>query len=577
MKLAIFVPLPAAVRALSFSAYDLGFHGIYPTQNYLTLGQPSPWVQISQWDSRCESDGAVVLLSPRGVYVPNPGPVIVDSRGELIWLEGKYGEAMNLRVQRYEGQDYLTFWSGTSHGAHSNGSYYMLDSTYELIHKVSAVGADLAGDLHEFEVTDDGTALITLYQDVEIDCTSVGFEGKCWINDCLFQEIDIKTGNLIFQWRASDNVPLTDSYKGRGGDGKTQDTSYDFFHLNSIEKDSTGNYLISSRHMHAIYYIDRTGNILWKLGGRHSDFEDLSGGYASNFRWQHHARWHENHTMSLFDNNGNNVFHSRAEHSRGMEISLDLEKMTVELQNTYIHPDKILAISQGSMQVIPETGHVLVGWGNTPAYTEFTAGGEVLCSMYFGALLFSEILDLGWVKSYRAFKSPWVGKPKAPPDIAVKGGEVYVSWNGATEVAKWRLQSAESPDADDGEFMVVEELLKNGFETAFMFDGVEDHFVRAIALDATGNVLGVTKIIDTFSPPAVPTWSIFLFLASFTLVGLLVWRNLKTLWYQVSRLLSALNSRRTQDTAPAYELLESQPEQDDPEESLKPAKQMKVS
>lgn len=126
MKFAIFATLPAAVRALSFSAYDLGFHGIYPTQNYLTLGRPSPWVQISQWDSRCESDGVVVLLSPRGVYVPNPGPVIVDARGELIWLEGKYGQAMNLQVQKYKGQDYLTFWSGTSHGAHSNGSYYMV-------------------------------------------------------------------------------------------------------------------------------------------------------------------------------------------------------------------------------------------------------------------------------------------------------------------------------------------------------------------------------------------------------------------------------------------------------------------
>lgn len=319
----------------------------------------------------------------------------------------------------------------------------------------------------------------------------------------MFQEIEIETGNLIFQWRASDNVPLTDSYKDRGGDGKTKETSYDFFHLNSIEKDSNGNYLISSRHMHTIYYLNRTGNIIWTLGGRHSDFADLSDGYASDFRWQHHARWHENHTMSLFDNNGNNVFHSRSEHSRGMTISLDLKKMTVELQNTYVHPDKILAISQGSMHVIPQNGHVLVGWGNTPAYTEFTADGEVLCNMYFGALIFSEILDLGWVKSYRAFKSPWIGKPKAPPNIAAKGGEVHVSWNGATEVAGWRLQSAEAPDAADMDFFVIEELPKSGFETTFLYDGIEDHFVRAIALDAAGNVLGMTNVIDTFSPPAV--------------------------------------------------------------------------
>lgn len=124
MRLAL-LALPAAVRAFSFNAYNFGFHGIYPSKNYITLGQPSPWIQTSKRDSRCEGDGALVLLSPRGVHVPNPGPVIVDARGRLVWAEGKFGQAMNLQVQRYKGQDYLTFWSGTSSGAHSNGSYYM--------------------------------------------------------------------------------------------------------------------------------------------------------------------------------------------------------------------------------------------------------------------------------------------------------------------------------------------------------------------------------------------------------------------------------------------------------------------
>jgi len=65
-------------------------------------------------------------MSPRGVNVPNPGPVILDSRGNLVWSEGKFGQAMNLQVQRYKGEDFLTFWSGTSGGPHSNGSYYMV-------------------------------------------------------------------------------------------------------------------------------------------------------------------------------------------------------------------------------------------------------------------------------------------------------------------------------------------------------------------------------------------------------------------------------------------------------------------
>lgn len=449
-----------------------------------------------------------------------------------------------------------------------------------MAYRVSAIGVDLTGDLHEFKITSDGTALITIYQDIEIDCTSLGIEGSCWINDCIFQEINIETNRLVFQWRASDHISLSDSYKSRGRDGRTKKSSYDFFHLNSIEKDSDGNYLISSRHMHAIYNIGANGDILWTLGGKHSDFEDLSDGYASNFRWQHHARWHENNNISLFDNNGNSVFHNRAEFSRGMIIALDLSAMTVQLQNTYVHPDKILAISQGSMQVLPETGHVLVGWGNTPAYTEFTADGEVLCSMHFGALLFSEILDLGWVKSYRVFKSPWVGKPTAPPDIAVQGDSVFVSWNGATEVVTWQLESAELLDATDEEFVTFEELPKNEFETKFVFYGLEDHFVRAVALDAAGAVLGTTKVVDmsvsdvsilvfrltwihSLTDASIQTrmwsiWSIIVCLASFSIVTAIIWRNLDWLFGQISKLGICLG-RRDEDVM--YELLDIRSEE----------------
>lgn len=362
---------------------------------------------------------------------------------------------------------------------------------------MSSVDIDVGGDLHEFEVTENGTALFTIYQDIRVDCSDAGLNQLCWIDDCLFQEVDIETGELLFQWRASDHVPLSHSYKGRGKDGLTKEKAWDYFHMNSVEKDDLGNYLISARHTHAIYYIDPTGDILWSLGGKHSDFTDLSEGSASDFKWQHHARWRGNNTMSLFDNHGNNVFHDRSEFSRGMTVSLDFDEMSVTLLQTYVHPDRILAISQGSMQIVPESGHVLIGWGNTPAYTEFTAEGKVLCTTHFGASIFYEILDLGWVKSYRAFKSKWVGKPKSPPTIKVFAGQIFASWNGATEIAKWRLESAKSLKATDEEFAIAEEVVKDDFEVVFLRDSLERRFVRVAALDATGEVLGYSAVIDS--------------------------------------------------------------------------------
>ena len=126
MKFCILMALPAVVRALSFNAYDLGFHGIYPTQRYTSFDHSSPSVRITKWDARCDSEDTYVLLSPHGRSVPNPGPVILDARGNLVWMNDRFGKTMNFQVQAYNGADYLTFWSGTSEGPHSNGSYYMV-------------------------------------------------------------------------------------------------------------------------------------------------------------------------------------------------------------------------------------------------------------------------------------------------------------------------------------------------------------------------------------------------------------------------------------------------------------------
>lgn len=113
-------------NALSWSAYDLGLYGISPTQHYVSTAFTSPHMNILQWDARCERDDAYVLISPRGYQVENPGPIMLDNKGNLIWTETRFGQVTNLQVQQYRGESYLTFWAGASYGPHSNGSYYMV-------------------------------------------------------------------------------------------------------------------------------------------------------------------------------------------------------------------------------------------------------------------------------------------------------------------------------------------------------------------------------------------------------------------------------------------------------------------
>lgn len=332
--------------------------------------------------------------------------------------------------------------------------------------------------------------MITIYDPIPTDLTTIGGPALGWIYDGLFQEIDIETGELLFEWRASNHFPVNVTYEDLASKGYEKDAAFDYYHINSVDKDAQGNYLISARHAHSVSYIDgRTGAVLWTLGGKINDFTDLSDGAATNFAWQHDARWLDNHTITLFDNTAH-VNEDPEASSRGMRIQLDFESRTAELQVAYHHPQVMKSTSQGNMQVIEDTGNVFIGWGHSAAYTEFTPEGSVVCDVHFGASLY---YTFGRVVSYRAFKSPWIGRPLTNPDAVVDDNIVYVSWNGATEVAAWQLEVWDGQDLDNLTFNAVLQVEKEGFETEINIpDGLDSDILRVAALDAHGTVLGRT-------------------------------------------------------------------------------------
>lgn len=365
---------------------------------------------------------------------------------------------------------------------------------------------------------------MTMYEASTADMHGYGMD-EGWIFDCLFQEINLETADVIFEWRASDHYPIHESMEPLFGTGGYPDNGFDFFHINSVDKDDNGDYLISARHMCAVACIShKDGSILWQLGGVQNSFKDLSDGAATNFTWNHHAAWHDNRTLTVFDNGSNGKVVS-ADNSRGIMIEIDLVSMTATAIHQYIPPLGLLTPSQGSVQVLP-SGNVLVGWGHTPAFTEYTMGGEVLCDTHFGVIWFA---NFGWSKSYRTFKFPWIGRPNTLPDVAVRPGKsaVFVSWNGATEVARWVLQSGKSAD-EDGDFVDHDDILKTRFETEIGIPDDSHTYLRVVALDRDGKVLAhsapvskhdktVTQLLDAPSrrwkpePFTIFLWSLCAF------------------------------------------------------------------
>lgn len=365
-----------------------------------------------------------------------------------------------------------------------------------MINPVGNYGADL----HEFHISPDDTALVTIYDPTLADLTSVGGPEIGWIYDGLFQEIDIATGELIFEWRASEHLDINNTYHPlTASAGNRRDSAFDYFHINSVDKDTDGNYLISARHFHTVICVSKdTGEILWTLGGKANDFQDLSDGKATNFAWQHDARWHpEMNAMTIFDNTAHSG-EDPAAASRGMLVSLDIPNRQATLRREYYHPLHIQTVSQGNVQLLNGTDRVLVAWGHSAAYSEFSADGQVECNVHFGA---SAYFGFGRVVSYRVFKEDWTGNPQTEPDAVVSGDMVYVSWNGATEVAAWRLETLDfsinnttTGELDlDGDAVAIGEFAKTGFETGIPLpNDFDSPIFRLAALDAQGNILQVT-------------------------------------------------------------------------------------
>jgi hypothetical protein len=433
--------------------------------------------------SRSPSDGLLFLAPKRGCA--QPGPLIVDDEGEVVWSLPTDHPAADFRVQSYEGEPVLTWYEGTVDDGHGEGEFVIVDTSYEEVARVRA-GNDRAGDLHEFQLTDDGTALIGIYEAEPADLSAFGGPADGWMLENYVQEVDVATGEVLFEWSAHEHVPMEDTHgklvpdadatdNPRDDDG-SEKTPFDWFHINSVAEGDDDTLLVSARHTNAIYAIDRgTGDVRWTLGGESSDFAMEDG---AAFVRQHDARQLPDGNISLFDNQ---AYPPEDRESRGLVLALDEEGGTASVVREWAHPDEVHAGSQGNTQVLDD-GSAVIGWGSEGRVTEFDPDGEI-------------VFDAAWAPadSYRVYRQEWAALPTTRPDVVARTGddgdavEVHVSWNGATEVAEWRVLGGPGPD----DLEPLATVARDGFETTVEVDAV-DH-VAVEALDASGEVLAASE------------------------------------------------------------------------------------
>ncbi|KAL8664436.1 MAG: hypothetical protein Q9168_007899 [Polycauliona sp. 1 TL-2023] len=374
--------------------------------------QTPPTLEVSQYNKSSVTPG-FIYLAPN--TIPLAGPYVYDLNGTIVFngagkLSGtihSFQPCVWQRVPRF------CAWQGTTAYGYGSGQSVILDDHFKVIKSIPGT------DYHEFKIVQtvdlegySDTAYTTVYKAVRRDLSAFGVpnvDDQGWVVDCHFRAVNLATDRVLFEWSSLDHVPLSEGYVPPTGgiSGYSEQNAWDYFHLNSVARLDGGDYLISSRHTSTIYRISgKDGSIMWRLGGKKSDFK-LNG---FSFDSQHDVRVVSGKdnilTLSLFDNEYNTFLPPKGL-SSGKTIELNTATKTARLVHQYESPSKGVGNPSGdggSVQVMPQ-GNAFIGWGSDAQVTEHTADGRLVYAARFGVSGSS-------ANSYRAFKAPFTGIKK---------------------------------------------------------------------------------------------------------------------------------------------------------------------
>jgi hypothetical protein len=279
------------------------------------------------------------LLDPADPAFVTPKPVILDKDGYLLWY-------MNTDARSTSDFKYFPAFSRYGYISFSaNGVWYkFLDSAFNPVDSVhNSTGIEY--DTHELLILKNGDYVIGGEKDSIFDLSAYTFNGKpgsaqTHAMGYVVEEFD-QDHKLVFQWNANDYIHPSMAYEQFGYDAN----SYDYCHGNAIAETADGNFLVSLRHLNAIYKIDRkTGNIIWRLGGKASDFTFMND---VGFSGQHDVREQPNGDITLYDNANT----TPGNPTRAVEYSIDTINHKATKVWEYRYAPLFFARAMGNHQV----------------------------------------------------------------------------------------------------------------------------------------------------------------------------------------------------------------------------------
>jgi hypothetical protein len=446
---------------------------------YLTLPRDIPHYTVSVTSPNTVDEGYILVApfywtkSTIGSYL-----LILDNNGQIVYYHSVEDQLAAFDFKELPNGN-LVYYN------QKDSTHVIMDAHYQVVGTVAAQNG-YTSDLHDFLMTTDGYTFLMIADEQTVDMSKVVPGGKenANVTGLVIQELDPHQ-NVIFEWRSWDHFAFSESILSLTTD------QIDLIHGNGFALASDGNLLLSCRNLSSVSKINlQTGEIMWRLGGKESDFNFVND---AGFHYQHNIAVLPNGDITLFDNHGTDQSPAT---SRALQYQLDETNKTATLVWYFIHNPPVFTDYMGDVERLLD-GNTFIGWGSsvvTDGYvfssmTEVTPDKQVVFELTF---------DQPYV-SYRAFRSSWVGTPDSVPDLAYMTNDneftLGYSWNGATAVASWNLYGGTSLQA----MTLIDQRAKVGFETQSNFVDLSpaECYFQVAAIDKNGTELARSQVIST--------------------------------------------------------------------------------
>lgn len=437
-----------------------------PKPRYVTAPATLPVITFTNYSGI--NTGQYIFFST--FFTPHPYLLMLDEKGELAYYQTMLPNRAYVDFRALpDGR--LIYFDGTGSNWGADGAYKLIDASYKSIATIGA-GQGYETDNHDILFLPNGNRILMVYDQIPIDLSAQGGLSKTMLLDPIVQEID-PAGNVLLDWHTSDHLGFAETYEKMNSD------PFDPFHNNSLALLEDGSLLISVRNASTVLKVDRdTGKVLWRMGGKKSDFKMGAG---ASFSYQHDVLWLGHGVMTMFDNGNNrDILFSRA-----LQLQVDETKRTVAMSWEFRQKPDVYGVFMGNVQRLSD-GNSFIGWGGPRSIaTEVDPKGNKVLEL--------EIVPPGGLV-YRWYKLPWVGQPTTAPTLVAQDGKLYFSWNGATAVSAWRIEGS----ADGNTFTTLAHVSRTGFETsiAIAADLLKVCQYRVVAVDKAGTDLRTSQTVS---------------------------------------------------------------------------------